>query len=146
MTEDRTQPGNGETALDEGRSDGRNDGRRDGLRGGPARSTRVILLFARLLFMALILATPALVVASRPVNPNDPDPFRFSIVLGLTLAVGAIGLIVMVIDAMTPNKRLASIFGVYLGICLGLVGAFFIGTLLDTILRAWELDKTNAAL
>ncbi len=146
MTEDRTLPANGDTAPDEGRSDGRNDGRRDGLRGGPARSTRVILLFARLLFMALILATPALVVASRPVNPNDPDPFRFSIVLGLTLAVGAIGLIVMVIDAMTPNKRLASIFGVYLGICLGLVGAFFIGTLLDTILRAWELDKTNAAL
>lgn len=113
---------------------------------GGARSTRVILLFARLLFMALTLATPALVVASRPVNPNDPDPFRFSIVMGLTLSVGAIGLIVVVIDAMTPNKRLASIFGVYLGICLGLVGAYFIGTLLDTILQAWELDKTNAAL
>ena len=61
MTEDRTLPANGDTAPDEGRSDGRNDGRRDGLRGGPARSTRVILLFARLLFMALILATPALV-------------------------------------------------------------------------------------
>ena len=118
--------------------------------GGPAgaahRGTRVILLFARLLFMALILATPALVIASRPINPTDPDPFRFSIVLGLTLAVGAIGLIVVVIDAMTPNKRLASIFGVYLGICLGLVGTFAIGTLLDTIIQAWELDRTNAVL
>jgi len=110
------------------------------------RGTRVILLFARLLFMALILATPALVIASRPINPTDPDPFRFSIVLGLTLAVGAIGLIVVVIDAMTPNKRLASIFGVYLGICLGLVGTFAIGTLLDTIIQAWELDRTNAVL
>jgi len=114
--------------------------------GGTPRGTRVILLFARLLFMALILATPALVIASRPINPADPDPFRFSIVLGLTLAVGAIGLIVVVIDAMTPNKRLASIFGVYLGICLGLVGTFAIGTLLDTIIQAWELDRTNAVL
>jgi uncharacterized protein YacL len=114
--------------------------------GGTPRGTRVILLFARLLFMALILATPALVIASRPINPTDPDPFRFSIVLGLTLAVGAIGLIVVVIDAMTPNKRLASIFGVYLGICLGLVGTFAIGTLLDTIIQAWELDRTNAVL
>jgi uncharacterized protein YacL len=51
-----------------------------------------------------------------------------------------------VIDAMTPNKRLASIFGVYLGICLGLVGTFAIGTLLDTIIQAWELDRTNAVL
>ena len=114
--------------------------------GGTPLGTRVILLFARLLFMALILATPALVIASRPINPTDPDPFRFSIVLGLTLAVGAIGLIVVVIDAMTPNKRLASIFGVYLGICLGLVGTFAIGTLLDTIIQAWELDRTNAVL
>ncbi len=114
--------------------------------GGTPRGTRVILLFARLLFMALILATPALVIASRPINPTDPDPFRFSIVLGLTLAVGAIGLIVVVIDAMTPNKRLASIFGVYLGICLGLVCTFAIGTLLDTIIQAWELDRTNAVL
>ena len=114
--------------------------------GGTPRGTRVILLFARLLFMALILATPALVIASRPINPTDPDPFRFSIVLGLTLAVGAIGLIVVVIDAMTPNKRLASIFGVYLGICLGLVGTFAIGTLLDTIIQARELDRTNAVL
>ena len=117
-----------------------------GSAGATPRGTRVILLFARLLFMALILATPALVIASRPINPTDPDPFRFSIVLGLTLAVGAIGLIVVVIDAMTPNKRLASIFGVYLGICLGLVGTFAIGTLLDTIIQAWELDRTNAVL
>ena len=114
--------------------------------GGTPRGTRVILLFARLLFMALILATPALVIASRPINPTDPDPFRFSIVLGLTVAVGAIGLVVVVIDAMTPNKRLASIFAVYLGICLGLVGAFAFGTLLDTIVKAWELDRTNAVL
>lgn len=110
---------------------------------GAAQSTRVILLFARLLFLALVLAAPALVVAARA---SETDPFRFSIVIGLTLATGAVGLIVVVIDAMTPNKRLASIFGIYLGICLGLVGAYAIGTLLDSIIEAWGLKDTNAAL
>ena len=108
-----------------------------------AESTRIILLFARLLFLALVLAAPALVVAARA---SETDPFRFSIVIGLTLATGAVGLIVVVIDAMTPNKRLASIFGIYLGICLGLVGAYAIGTLLDSIVEAWGLKDTNAAL
>ena len=111
----------------------------------PARasSTRLILLFARLLFMALVLATPGLVVAGRA---SETDPFRFSIVVGLTLATGAIGLIVVLIDALTPNKRLASIFGIYLGICLGLIGAYAIGTLLDAIVAAWEVNNTSADL
>jgi uncharacterized protein YacL len=108
-----------------------------------SRGTRVILLFARLLFMALVLATPGLVVASRA---SETDPFNFSIVVGLTLATGSLGLVVVVIDALTPNKRLASIFGIYLGICLGLVGAYAIGSLLDAIVEAWGLENTNAAL
>ena len=100
-----------------------------------SRGTRLILLFARLLFMALVLATPGLVVASRA---SETDPFNFSIVVGLTLATGSLGLVVVVIDALTPNKRLASIFGIYLGICLGLVGAYAIGSLLDAIVEAWD--------
>ncbi len=113
------------------------------LRGNSKRSTPMILLFARLLFMALVLATPALVVGSR-LNTVEPGPFL--LVVGLTLASGALGLIVVVIDTMTPNKRLASIFGIYLGICLGLVGAYALGTLLDSIVAAWGLQETNAAL
>jgi uncharacterized protein YacL len=131
MNEDRTeQPivANGRTAPE---------------RSGPNRGTRLILLFARLLFMALVLATPALVIGSRL---NTAEPGAFLLVVGLTLASGALGLIVVVIDTMTPNKRLASIFGIYLGICLGLVGAYALGTLLDSIVAAWGLQETNAAL
>ena len=91
---------------------------------------KLVLLAARLIFMALVLVTPALVVSSRA----DPyEAFPLTLVIGLTLATGAIGLIVVMIDTMTPNKRLASIFGIYLGICLGLVGAYAIGTLLDSM-------------
>ncbi len=117
-------------------------GTRTQARSGASESTRLILLVARLLFIALVLATPALVVASRT---GAADPFRFSTVLGLTLATGALGLIVVVVDAMTPNKRLASIFGVYIGLCLGLVGAFAFGTLLNSIVQEWDLKGTAVA-
>lgn len=114
---------------------------------GRSRSAgiRLVILAARLLFMALILATPALVVASRT-DPTKSESFPILLVVGLTIATGAIGIIVVVIDAMTPNKRLASIFGVYLGICLGLVGAFALGTLLDQIVAAWSLQETQAEI
>ena len=104
------------------------------------RSTKLILLAARLMFMALVLATPALVVGSQ----NDGNTFPISLVVGLTLASGSLGLIVVVIDSMSPNKQLASIFGIYLGICLGLIGAYAIGTLLDAIVEAWSLKETAA--
>jgi uncharacterized protein YacL len=104
------------------------------------RSTKLILLAARLMFMALVLATPALVVGSVKTE------FPASLVVGLTLASGALGLIVVVIDSMSPNKQLASIFGIYLGICLGLIGAYAIGTLLDTIVAAWSLQNTTASI
>ena len=106
------------------------------------RSTRLILLAARLMFMALVLATPALVVGSA----NASSTFPVSLVVGLTLASGSLGLIVVVIDSMSPNKQLASIFGIYLGICLGLIGAYAIGTLLDTIVAAWKLENSAAAI
>ena len=104
------------------------------------RSTRLILLAARLMFMALVLATPALVVGSVKTE------FPATLVVGLTLASGALGLIVVVIDSMSPNKQLASIFGIYLGICLGLIGAYAIGTLLDTIVVAWSLKSDHAVI
>lgn len=106
-------------------------------------STRLILLAARLMFMALVLATPALVVGSLS-SSSAGEPFPVRLVIGLTLATGSLGLIVVVIDAMSPNKQLASIFGIYLGICLGLIGAYAIGTLLDAIVDAWSLKETAA--
>ncbi len=115
--------------------------------GKPARAagTRLLVLAARLLFMALVFVTPALVIGGKQ-DPANPEAYPLSLVLGLTLATGALGLIVVVIDAMTPNKRLASIFGIYLGLCLGLVGAFALGSLLDFIVDSWELKNTSAEI
>jgi len=107
------------------------------------KGTRIILLFARLLFMALVLATPAIVIASRD---NSLEPVGFPTILGLTIATGALGLVVVVIDAVTPNKRLASIFGIYFGVCLGLVGAYAIGWVLNMIIDSWSLKGSTAEL
>ena len=50
-------------------------------------STRLILLAARLMFMALVLATPALVVGSLS-SSSAGEPFPVRLVIGLTLATG----------------------------------------------------------
>jgi uncharacterized protein YacL len=65
----------------------------------------------------------------------------FSTITGLVIAATAVGLLVVAIDALTPNKRLAGVVGVYLGVCLGLVGAVAFGALLDTVAKAWELQE-----
>jgi len=114
-----------------------------GLASRTPKGTRIILLFARLLFMALVLATPAIVIASRD---NSLEPVGFPTILGLTIATGALGLVVVVIDAVTPNKRLASIFGIYFGVCLGLVGAYAIGWVLNMIIDSWSLKGSTAEL
>ncbi|MFM7051576.1 MAG: hypothetical protein ACKOYN_05505, partial [Planctomycetota bacterium] len=142
MSDPANPPSTGSSQTDGGPSLAREESARE---RRSARGTRLVLLFARLLFMAIVLATPALVVASR-VDPSKPEPFPFVLVIGLTLAAGALGFVVVVIDALTPNKRLASIFGIYLGLCLGLVGAYAIGTLLDSIVAAWSLEDTQAAI
>jgi len=106
-----------------------------------SRGVRLVLLAARLIFMALILSMPVLVVASA--RRGD---INWLTIFGLMLASGALGLVVVVIDSMTPNKRLASIFGIYLGLCLGLVGAFAVGSLLNSFAEGWNLKDTSIGL
>ena len=106
-----------------------------------SRGVRLVLLAARLIFMALILSMPVLVVASA-----RRGEINWVTIFGLMLASGALGLVVVVIDSMTPNKRLASIFGIYLGLCLGLVGAFAVGSLLDSFAEGWNLKDTSVGL
>ena len=45
---------------------------------------------------------------------------------------------------MTPNKRLSSVVGVYLGICFGLIAAVAIGFLIDVVAKALGGDQTNS--
>lgn len=105
-------------------------------RQGP-RAHRLLILAIRLIFMVLMVSVTLLTLASR----SDPGEFDRSTLVGLLMAAGALALVIVLIDAITPNKRLTSVVAVYLGICFGLIGALAIGALIDTVARAWELQK-----
>jgi uncharacterized protein YacL len=104
------------------------------------RSEKLLLLVARLLFLVLLVTVTVLTIASQ--REESPEEFNLQTVFGLIVAATAVGVIVLVVDAMTPNKRLTSVVGVYLGICAGLIGALAIGALIDVVGEAWDLHTT----
>ncbi|MHC4304011.1 MAG: PIN/TRAM domain-containing protein [Planctomycetota bacterium] len=102
------------------------------------RSQKLLLLVVRLLFLVLLVTVSALTVASQTEEVRE---FGWPTLIGLFIGATAVGVIVLVLDAKTPNKRLTSVVGVYLGICVGLIGALAIGALIDVVAEAWELKE-----
>jgi uncharacterized protein YacL len=101
-----------------------------------------LLLAVRLIFVALLVVVMTVTVASSR-NVQDFGP---STVVGLIIAAVGVGMVVLLLDLLTPNKRLTSVAGVYFGICLGLVAAVAFGALIDTVARAWEILDGPAQL
>ncbi len=104
------------------------------------RSHRLLLLVVRLLFLVLLVTVSLLTVASRA---ERPDEFELTTVMALFIGAMAVGVIVLVVDARTPNKRLTSVVGVYLGVCVGLIGALAINALIDVVAEAWGIKRAN---
>ncbi len=102
---------------------------------------RVLILVVRLLFMVLLMAVTLLTLASQAV----PGEFESSAFTGLLVAAAALGLVIVIADAATPNKRLTSVVAVYLGVCFGLIGALAVGSLIDQVSTAWEIKGGPAA-
>ena len=76
---------------------------------------------------------------------QDPrSPWEF---IGIFAGTVAFGVLVLSIDALTPNKKLGTIFGIYLGVVVGLVGALAVGALVDLVAKSWDLgteEKSRA--
>ncbi len=104
------------------------------------KSHKLLLLAVRLMFLVLMVTVALLTVASQAQLPEQFDP---TTLVGLAIGATAVGVIVLIVDAKTPNKRLTSVVGVYLGICLGLIGALAIGALLDVVAEAWAIKRPN---
>lgn len=102
----------------------------------PERSAPV-LLAARLLFVVLLVVSVMLTLAST----SKANEFSFATVVGIMVAAGGFGLLVLILDALTPNKRITSVAAVYFGLCLGLVAALAFASLVDMIAASWELGK-----
>lgn len=104
--------------------------------------SRFLLLSVRLIFVALLVVVVTVTVASS----RNVQEFGPTTLFGLIIAAVGVGIVVLLLDHLTPNKRLTSVAGVYLGICLGLVAAVAFGALIDTVARAWDILDGPAQL
>ena len=99
------------------------------------------LLFVTFMFTAAILPFIAgLESASKPINQVVMDH------IGPLVATIAFAAIVLVIDILTPNKRLSAVLGVYLGLVVGLFAALAVSLLIDLIGDSWGLKQGETAL
>jgi len=107
------------------------------------RSEKLLLLVVRLLFLVMLLTVTTLTIGSR-VDEADPKAFSYSTISAILISTLAVGIIVLAVDSLTPNKRLASTVGIYLGICVGLLGALAVAKLIDVVAQAWQLTSAAA--
>jgi uncharacterized protein YacL len=106
------------------------------------RRSGFLLVAVRLIFIVTLVSVVMATVASA----RSTAEFGPSTVAGFIIAAAGVALVVLLLDALTPNKRLTSIVGIYLGICLGLVVALAIGSIIDIVARAWEVNSDTALL
>ena len=144
---DYTRPGMTETANDRPAEDAPkasvppSPGRRNRLAAADARSQRILILVLRAIFVVVLISVVVLTVASNRTSALD---FGFSTVVGLLISAAALGLIIITVDALTPNKRLAWVVGIFVGIMIGLVGAVAVGSVIDLVAGAWDLRESSA--
>ena len=144
---DYTRPGMTETANDRPAEEAPkasmppSPGRRNRLAAADARSQRILILVLRAIFVVVLISVVVLTVASNRTSALD---FGFSTVVGLLIAAAALGLIIITVDALTPNKRLAWVVGIFVGIMIGLVGAVAVGSVIDLVAGAWDLKESSA--
>ncbi|MFI4896322.1 MAG: PIN/TRAM domain-containing protein [Phycisphaerales bacterium JB059] len=108
------------------------------------RQRRLLLRAVRAGFLVLVMV----VVLLNIINIQD-DPTTGGREIGLAInwwiPVGAallLGVIFLTIDIMTPQKRLATISGVILGLLAGLVAAVALGYVVDLIAATWDLHTS----
>jgi len=144
---DYTRPGMTETANDRPAEEAPkasmppSPGRRNRLAAADARSQRILILVLRAIFVVVLISVVVLTVASNRTSALD---FGFSTVVGLLISAAALGLIIITVDALTPNKRLAWVVGIFVGIMIGLVGAVAVGSVIDLVAGAWDLKESSA--
>jgi uncharacterized protein YacL len=105
------------------------------------RRQRIVLLAVRMLFLVMLVTVSLLpFVGTITEGQTEARFWLYAIPFGVMFVFGVA---VVVIDAATPNKRLATVFGMYAGIIAGLVAALAVGTLLDLVARSWDLNSPS---
>ena len=111
------------------------------------RSTkRLVILTIRLLFITFMFAAAILPFIAGLNASNQQINEVVMDHIGPLISTIAFTLIVLVIDILTPNKRLSAVLGVYLGLVVGLFAALAVSLLIDLIGDSWGLKRGENAL
>ena len=111
-----------------------------------ARSRRLVVLIVRLLFVCFMFVVAVLPFVATASGSQQPIELVIVDHLGPAIATMAFATIILIIDILTPKKRLSAVFGVYLGLVAGLFAALAVGLLIDLIADSWGLSSGDTAL
>ena len=105
---------------------------------------RLVILTIRLLFITFMFAA-AILPFIAGLDSTNPIEEVLSDHLGPMISTIAFAVIVLIIDFLTPNKRLSAVLGVYLGLVVGLFAALAVSLLIDLIGDSWGLENGTPA-
>ena len=107
------------------------------------RQRRYLLIGVRVIFLLLLAAVSFLHIYAQNVVPKgmaDWIPWTAPLSVAVALFAGAI-----IIDLLTPNKKLSTISGVFIGLLMGMVATFALTFLVDLLIETWIGDKQTLA-
>lgn len=107
------------------------------------RQRTFILRVIRVVFLLLIVGTALLTILQAGSQPNTGQ-LTVNLAIQWWIPVGVaicLFLIAYLIDHYTPNKKISTISGVFLGILAGMLAAVALGFVIDLVLETW-LNKT----
>ena len=107
---------------------------------------RLVILTIRLLFVTFMFAAAILPFIAGLNAANQPIDEVLLDHIGPLISTIAFAAIVLIIDVLTPNKRLSAVLGVYLGLVVGLFAALAVSLLIDLIGDSWGLKREDTAL
>ena len=106
---------------------------------------RLVILTIRLLFITFMFAAAILPFIAGLNSSNQTIEDVIVDHLGPMISTVAFTAIVLIIDYLTPNKRLSAVLGVYLGLVVGLFAALAVSLLIDLIGDSWGLIRGDTA-
>jgi uncharacterized protein YacL len=111
-----------------------------------AATKRLVILTIRLLFVTFMFAAAILPFIAGLKSSNQSIEDVVVDHLGPLISTIAFAIIVLVLDYLTPNKRLSAVLGVYLGLVVGLFASLAVSLLIDLIGDSWDLKRGDIAL
>jgi uncharacterized protein YacL len=108
------------------------------------RQRAFILTVVRWVFFASIIGFALLTILRATNEPNTGQPvvdlaIQWWIPVGVAICMF---LIAYLVDRYTPNKKVSTITGVFLGLVVGMLATVVLGLVLDLLLQTWGINQT----